>query len=73
VLAAPGLVRAFAGATLLVNLDPVTRGLLVSLVFTLWVLWTAWAVKIEQQPAPTRAGAGARAEARCAPWVDPVV
>jgi uncharacterized protein len=33
----------------------VTEGLLASLVFTLWVLWTAWAVKIEQEPAPTRA------------------
>ncbi|HEX5087527.1 MAG TPA: hypothetical protein VFV89_06940 [Nocardioides sp.] len=24
-----------------------TEGLLASLVFTLWVLWTAWAVKLE--------------------------
>lgn len=26
----------------------VTEGLLASLVFTLWVLWTSWAVKLEQ-------------------------
>jgi len=32
----------------------VTEGLLASLVFTLWVLWTAWAVKIEQGPTPGR-------------------
>jgi hypothetical protein len=26
----------------------VTEGLLASVVFTLWVLWTSWAVKLEQ-------------------------
>ena len=31
----------------------VTEGMLASLVFTLWVLWTAWAVKLEQ---PTTTG-----------------
>jgi uncharacterized membrane protein YfcA len=31
----------------------VTEGLLASLVFTLWVLWTAWAVKLEQQDSGT--------------------
>jgi uncharacterized protein len=29
----------------------VTEGLLASLVFTLWVLWTSWAVKLEQDAA----------------------
>ena len=28
----------------------ITIGLLASVVFTLWVLWIAWAVKLEQQP-----------------------
>lgn len=37
----------------------VTRGLLASIVFTLWVLWTAWAVKLEQPPAdPARRAQG---------------
>jgi uncharacterized protein len=31
----------------------VTEGLLASLVFTLWVLWTSWAVKLEQTGAAT--------------------
>ena len=35
----------------------VTIGLGASVVFTLWVLWIAWAVKLEQEPVP---GAGAR-------------
>src|SRR3954451_14481958 len=41
----------------------VTEGLLASLVFTLWVLWTSWAVKLEQghgvpagRPGPTPLG-----------------
>ena len=25
-----------------------TEGLLASIVFTMWVLWTSWAVKLEQ-------------------------
>jgi uncharacterized membrane protein YfcA len=33
----------------------ITMGLLASVVFTLWVLWIAWAVKLEQSPV---AGAG---------------
>ena len=34
------------------NATGVTEGLLASLVFTLWVLWTAWAVKIDQPADP---------------------
>ena len=30
----------------------VNTGLLASVVFTLWVLWVSWAVKLEQQPTP---------------------
>ena len=30
------------------NAAGVTEGLLASMVFTLWVLWTAWAVKLDQ-------------------------
>jgi hypothetical protein len=32
--------------------SPITIGLLASVVFTLWVLWVSWAVKLEQQPTP---------------------
>jgi uncharacterized membrane protein YfcA len=32
----------------------VTEGLLASMVFTLWVLWTSWAVKLEQGDLPVR-------------------
>jgi uncharacterized protein len=34
------------------NATAVTEGLLASLVFTMWVLWTAWAVKIDQPAEP---------------------
>jgi len=34
------------------NATAVTEGLLASLVFTMWVLWTAWAVKIDQPVDP---------------------
>ena len=34
------------------NATAVTEGLLASLVFTMWVLWTAWAVKIDQPADP---------------------
>ena len=32
----------------------VTEGMIASLVFTLWVLWTSWAVKLEQPSVPGR-------------------
>ena len=35
------------------NATGVTEGLLASLVFTLWVLWTAWAVKLDQPADPS--------------------
>jgi uncharacterized protein len=35
------------------NASGVTQGLLASLVFTMWVLWTAWAVKLEQPADPS--------------------
>jgi uncharacterized protein len=34
------------------NATAVTEGLLASLVFTMWVLWTAWAVKLDQPAEP---------------------
>ena len=42
-----------------------TEGLLASLVFTLWVLWTSWAVKLEQGDGP--AGRTARGPPRSEP------
>ncbi|MBB6628271.1 sulfite exporter TauE/SafE family protein [Nocardioides sp. KIGAM211] len=35
-----------------VGASGITIGLLASVVFTLWVLWIAWAVKLEQVPVP---------------------
>ena len=32
--------------------SPITVGLLASVVFTLWVLWVSWAVKLEQRAEP---------------------
>ena len=40
-----------------------TEGLLAAMVFTLWVLWTSWAVKLEQPGDPADAGAAAPAGA----------
>ena len=50
------------------NASGITEGLLASMVFTLWVLWTAWAVKLDQAYHPGRPAAhGEAVGARASP------